>query len=75
MADHQPAPGRSCHGRLGLMVVRFSLEQFSEVFRIRDAAGRPYILIGGQAVNYWAERYLPTEPTLRKLLPFHQCGH
>jgi len=50
--------------------VRFSLEQFSEVFRIRDAAGRPYILIGGQAVNYWAERYLPTEPTLRKLLPF-----
>lgn len=50
--------------------MRFSLEQFSEVFRIRDAAGRPYILIGGQAVNYWAERYLSTEPTLRKLLPF-----
>lgn len=50
--------------------MRFSLEQFSEVFRIRDAAGRPYILIGGQAVNYWAERYLSTEPALRKLLPF-----
>lgn len=50
--------------------MRFSLEQFSEVFRIRDAAGRPYILIGGQAVNYWAERYLPTEPVLRKLQPF-----
>jgi hypothetical protein len=50
--------------------VRFSLEQFSEVFRIRDAAGRPYILIGGQAVNYWAERYLTTEPALRPLRPF-----
>jgi len=56
---------------MGLTVtVRFSLAQFSEVFRIRDAAGRPYVLIGGQAVNYWAERYLPTEPALQKLLPF-----
>lgn len=50
--------------------MRFSLEQFSEVFRIRDATGRPYLLVGGQAVNYWAERYLPTEPVLRELLPF-----
>lgn len=50
--------------------MRFSLEQFSEVFRIRDTAGRPYILIGGQAVNYWAERYLADESTLRKLQPF-----
>ncbi len=50
--------------------MRFSLEQFSEIFRIRDVAGRPYILIGGQAVNYWAERYLPTESALAKLLPF-----
>jgi hypothetical protein len=52
------------------VAVRFSLHQFSEVFRIRDAHGRPYILVGGQAVNYWAERYLPTEPALRPLLPF-----
>jgi len=40
----------------------FSLQQFSEVLRIRDAAGKPYVLIGGQAVNYWAERYLTSEP-------------
>ncbi|HUA68394.1 MAG TPA: hypothetical protein VMA13_07575 [Candidatus Saccharimonadales bacterium] len=48
----------------------FSLHQFSEVFKIRDAAGQPYILIGGQAVNYWAERYLAGEPELKPLQPF-----
>lgn len=50
--------------------MRFSLQQFSDVFRIRDTANRPYVLIGGQAVNYWAERYLTTEPELKKLIPF-----
>jgi uncharacterized Ntn-hydrolase superfamily protein len=47
----------------------FSLQQFSEVLRIRDAAGKPYVLIGGQAVNYWAERYLTSEPRLEQLQP------
>jgi len=50
--------------------VRFSIHQFSEVFQLRDADGNPYVLIGGQAVNYWAERYLETEPQLRPLQPF-----
>jgi len=49
---------------------RFALHQFSEIFRVRNPAGIPYLLIGGQAVNYWAERYLSTEPELRKLFPF-----
>lgn len=48
----------------------FSLQQFSEVFKIRDAAGQPYVLIGDQAVNYWAERYLLAEPQLKQLQPF-----
>jgi hypothetical protein len=52
------------------ITVGFSLQQFSEVFKIRDAAGQPYLLIGGQAVNYWAERYLAVEPQLRSLQPF-----
>jgi len=52
------------------VTVGFSLQQFSEVFKIRDAAGQPYLLIGGQAVNYWAERYLATEPQLKLLRPF-----
>jgi hypothetical protein len=50
--------------------VGFSLQQFSEVFKIRDGAGQPYLLVGGQAVNYWAERYLVTAPELAKLQPF-----
>jgi hypothetical protein len=52
------------------LIVGFSLRQFSGVFKIRDAAGQPYLLIGGQAVNYWAERYLSREPELQSLQPF-----
>jgi hypothetical protein len=52
------------------LTVGFSLQQFSEVLKIRDAAGQPYLLIGGQAVNYWAERYLAVEPQLEPLKPF-----
>jgi hypothetical protein len=50
--------------------VGFFLNQFSEILKIRDGSGEPYILIGGQAVNYWAERYLATEPDLIALQPF-----
>ncbi|MFN3407825.1 MAG: hypothetical protein ACK45B_02415 [Limisphaerales bacterium] len=50
--------------------MRFSLEQFSGVFKIRNADGQPFILIGGQAVNYWATRYLAVEPDLKAWQPF-----
>lgn len=52
------------------VTVGFSLQQFSKVLNVRDATGKPYLLIGGQAVNYWAERYLATEPQLKALQPF-----
>ena len=52
------------------VTVGFSLRQFSEVLKIRDAAGQPYLLVGGQAVNYWAERYASADPQLEKLRPF-----
>lgn len=52
------------------MGVRFTLQQFSQVFQVRNSDGLPYVLIGGQAVNYWAERYLTKEPELRKRVPF-----
>jgi hypothetical protein len=52
------------------VTVGFSLQQFSDVLNIRDAAGQPYLLIGGQAINYWAERYLAVEPQLESLQPF-----
>jgi hypothetical protein len=69
MAHHQFQGSNPRHVSLGL-TVSFSLQQFSEIFKIRDAAGQPYILIGGQAVNYWAERYLSTEPELELFQPF-----
>jgi hypothetical protein len=49
---------------------RFTLQEFSEVFQVRNAKGLPYVMIGGQAVNYWAERYLRDEPKLKEHLPF-----
>lgn len=52
------------------VAVGFSLQQFSEVLKIRDEAGQPYVLIDGQAVNYWAERYASAEPQLETLRPF-----
>lgn len=69
MANHKFESGRPRHCQV-VIVVAFSLRQFSDVFKIRDADGRPYVLIGGQAVNYWAEHYLSAEPQLEKLQPF-----
>jgi hypothetical protein len=69
VAYHQFESGRSGHRQMGL-TVGFSLHQFSEVFKIRDAAGQPYVLVGGQAVNFWAEHYLSQEPELQALRPF-----
>lgn len=48
----------------------FTLRQFSDVFQVRKINGVPYILVGGQAVNYWAEYYLAAEPDLKKYAPF-----
>jgi hypothetical protein len=69
MADYKFESSRP-RDRQRRLIVGFSISQFSEVFNIRDNKGQPYVLIGGQAVNYWAERYLPDEPELKHLQPF-----
>lgn len=48
----------------------FALRQLVDVLKVRNEMGQPYLLIGGQAVNYWAERYLVDEPELNAWLPF-----
>lgn len=48
----------------------FRFGQFEPVFDLRDGFGKPYILIGGQAVNYWAENFLAENPELAGWLPF-----
>ncbi len=50
--------------------MQFALSQFLAVFQTRDESGQPHIIIGGQAVNYWAETLLPAEPELARFLPF-----
>ena len=51
--------------------MRFSLQQFTTALDLRDAQGKPYVIIGGQAVGYWAETYLEQEPELVRWLPFN----
>jgi hypothetical protein len=48
----------------------FTLEQFGEVLQARNPAGKPYVIVGGQEVNYWATRYLQEEPELSAWFPF-----
>jgi hypothetical protein len=56
MENYKFSPGSPRHGQMDIKA-RFSLWEFSEVFNVRNSEGLPYLLIGGQAVNYWAERY------------------
>jgi hypothetical protein len=50
--------------------MRFSLRHFTKVFNVRNKHGAPPLLIGGQAVNYWAELYSVEEHGLAKWQPF-----
>ena len=68
MADHESQEGCDDHGHMALES-KYRLEQFSRVFDLRNSEGKPYLLIGGQAVN-WAERYLKEDPNLEQLQPF-----
>jgi len=71
VAHHQPGAGALRDGRSRPEVtVAFTLTQFLDAFEIQDDSGKPYILIGGQAVNYWAETYLHSEPELKAFVPF-----
>ena len=35
----------------------YRLDQFDRVLALRNRDGIPYLLIGGQAVNFWAGLY------------------
>jgi hypothetical protein len=48
---------------------RTQLGEYLALLSQRDSAGCPFIIVGGQAVNFWAALYLPCEPRLQKHLP------
>jgi hypothetical protein len=48
----------------------YRLDQFDRVLALRNRDGLPYLLIGGQAVNFWAGLYAIRESALAELKPF-----
>lgn len=50
--------------------MQYTLGELAPILEIRDASGAPCVIIGGQAVNFWAEKYLHAEPELLAFLPF-----
>jgi hypothetical protein len=50
--------------------VRFALEDFGQILTQRDCEGRPYLMIGGQAVYFWASRYAREDLSLEQWRPF-----
>jgi hypothetical protein len=48
---------------------RTQLGEYLELLSQRDATSRPFIIVGGQAANFWAALYLPREPRLQQHLP------
>lgn len=46
------------------------IEDYAAALAVPARDGLPHIIVGGQAVNIWAERYLESEPELAKYFPF-----
>jgi hypothetical protein len=50
--------------------VAYSLDQFDPVLNATNDGGQPYLLIGGQAVYFWASLYIGEEQALEQWRPF-----
>jgi hypothetical protein len=56
---------------LGVSELRpVSEDVFADVCRKLSETGIEFIVVGGQACNFWAEKYRPTEPALGEHEPF-----
>ena len=60
MEDHQPESSRKSHGFVAMKSL-YRLDQFDRVLALRNRDSLPYLLIGGQAVNFWAGLYAVRE--------------
>jgi len=50
------------------------LGEYLALLSQRDATGRPFIIVGGQAANFWAALYLAREPRLQQHFPLTNKG-
>ena len=46
----------------------FTLQLFTEILQVRNPDGVPNVLIGGQAISYWAGHYLAAKVIYRRFL-------
>jgi len=46
---------------------QFALEELTFLLAALERIGQPCVMMGGQAVCYWARRYLPEQPALQEL--------
>src|SRR3990172_442075 len=46
---------------------QFEFEELAFLLAALEGIGQPCVLMGGQAVCYWARRYLPDEPALQEI--------
>ena len=53
MEDHQPDSRRQSHGFVAMKSL-YRLDQFDRVLALRNRDGLPHLLIGSQAVKFWA---------------------
>src|SRR5690606_13507696 len=49
----------------GVSALKFDQREAEVIFKLAAQSGSKLILIGGQAVNFWASTYQKVEPTLR----------
>jgi hypothetical protein len=49
---------------------QWSLRDFQQILASGSAPGQHWIVVGGQAVNFWASHYLADEPELTSFEPF-----
>ena len=74
MEDHQPDSRRQSHGFVAMKSL-YRLDQFDRVLALRNRDGLPHLLIGSQAVKFWAGLFADQGIGPRRTEAVHQRRH